>query len=251
MDSIKSNLNKWFLKPNILGNQTLRIICIPYAGGSAAIYKSWEKLAGKDVQLYALQLPGRGGRYEEKPYTQMDNLVIDLFNEIRELFQEDTPYIIFGHSMGALIGYELVRVIRKNGLNMPKHFIVSAAAAPSTPRNGKTHKLSTQDLQNVLQDYNGTPNEILENLEMLEMFLPSIRADFELVEEYCYTQDCPLNCPITALWGTKDHLVNIREIEKWKYHTDKKFQIKQFEGDHFFIHNYTPDIVDLVKGLSY
>lgn len=245
--NLYSEINKWFSVSKTKANPTLRVICIPYVGGSAAVYRNWDKYSNSNVQFLSLQLPGRGSRYSEQPYTEMNSLINDLSIVMGELLLESNiPYIIYGHSMGALIGFELTRMIARKGYKLPSYVVVSGAAAPDIVKNEKKYSLPTEELKDILRYYNGTPKEILEDDELLEMFLPCIRSDLEIVEEYKFTIDNLLPCSIIAIGGENDHLVSLSEIKQWENHTQKDFHYKLYEGDHFFLKDRAKDIVRYV-----
>ena len=212
----------------------LRLFCFPHAGGSAAIYRDWGRLLPKNVAVCPVELPGRGVRLKEPLMTDVRSLAEKLAAELRPYL--DLPFAFFGHSMGALISFELARHLRNRRRSGPAHLFVSGHGGPQLPRRqDPTYDLSEPDFLKRLQTLNGTPKHILENKELMQLVLPVIRADFELVETYIYSAEAPLNCPITAFGGVDDEDAEPSELDEWRVHTTGGFKRHLFPGDHFFI----------------
>ncbi len=220
----------------------LRLFTFPYAGGGAAIYRTWgDRLRGVDV--YSVLLPGRERRLREPPIGDLPLLLEALLPAFKAL--ADRPFILFGHSMGALIAYELANRLREWALD-PEHLIVSACRAPERPRREQAlHALPDRQLVTALRDYGGTPPVVLDHQEIVEMLLPMIRADFRLHETYRFVPCTPLNCPVTAIAGQYDRLVVEEEKVGWGNHTFGVFALNVISGNHFFI----TDCADTVLGL--
>lgn len=151
----------------------------------------------------------------------------------------DKPFVFFGHSMGALMAFELCRSLRKQGLPLPQHLFVSAFRAPDMPNpNRELHRLSDQGIIDSLRQYGGTPEAVLSNKELMAMFLPVLRADFALHENYRYLPEAPLPCPMTALSGISDTIIRPDYMFNWQRQTAAGFEQVQYEGDHFFLHKH-------------
>jgi medium-chain acyl-[acyl-carrier-protein] hydrolase len=158
----------------------------------------------------------------------------------------DKPFAYFGHSLGGLIAFELIQYLRRTQQIEPVHFWVSATRAPHIPApEPAMHSLPDQELILGLRRYNGTPAEVLENDELMALLLPTLRADFALLETYRYRPQPALNCPITAFWGEQDTIVNSVEVAAWQSYTQGRFQLEMFSGDHFFIHH--PSVIEKVR----
>ncbi|MEO0405787.1 MAG: alpha/beta fold hydrolase, partial [Cyanobacteria bacterium P01_A01_bin.135] len=219
-------------KPNPQARQ--RLFCFPYAGGSSRIYWDWPQQLPQ-VEVCLIELPGRGRRMADPPITQLSQLVPQLSQALLPWL--DRPFACFGHSLGALMAFELSHWLRQHQQPMPNHLWVSAARAPHlTSPDPLIHGLPRAEFMVELRRYNGTPAAILENVELMDLMLPTLRADFALLETYRYQARSPLPCPVAALWGKADDIVAPEEIEPWQVHTQGAFSLTAIPGDHFFIH---------------
>lgn len=171
----------------------------------------------------------------EPPFTRLEPLVQALAESLRPYL--DKPFACFGHSLGGLIAFELARWLRHLYLPQPVHLWVSAARAPHRPdTDPPIHALPDCDLMAKLRDYSGTPAPVLENAELMDLLLPTLRADFAVLETYRYRPEVALPCPITAFWGDQDTIVSPAEIAPWEIHTQAAFSLIPIPGDHFYIH---------------
>lgn len=226
----------------------LRLFCFPYAGGSAAIFRNWSEYLPVEIEVCPVQLPGRERRLMEKPFCQLDELIMPLTQALLPYL--DRPYAFFGHSMGGLISFELTRALRRQGYpHAPTRLCVSGRRAPQIPDpDPPTYHLPEEDFIAELRRLQGTPEEVLQNKELLHILLPLLRADFELCETYQYRQESTLTCPISAFGGTKDLEVSRAEVTAWQAQTRGKFKLRFFVGDHFFLHEQQ---LSLLSALAY
>lgn len=212
----------------------MRLYCFSYAGGSASIYQPWRNLLDPSVELFAVQLPGRGARMSERPERSMDALVQKLASVIAQ--QSPKPFAFFGHSLGALLAFELTRRLKVHQLKQPVKLIVSGCAAPQARNDLEPlDEYDDDKLIERLSKYNGTPPEVLQHRELMRLLAPTIRADFALASEYAYRAGLLLDMPLTALAGTTDDQTSREQIETWGRETSGPFKQHWFEGDHFFI----------------
>jgi len=212
----------------------LRLFCFPYAGAGALIFRTWSDGLPADVEVCPVQLPGRVTRLMERPFTQLSPLVEALAQALVPLL--DKPFAFFGHSLGALVSFELARRIRRQYGVHPVRLFVSAARAPQIPhRDAPIHTLPEKDFLAELRRLNGTPSEILDHEELMEIMLPLLRADFAVYETYVYSAEPPLNCPISAFGGLQDRRVNNSDLDAWRAQTSVSFSLRMFPGDHFFL----------------
>lgn len=214
----------------------MRLFCFPYAGGRASVFRTWPDELPAEIEFYAIELPSRGRRIKEPPITRMEPMVRGIADAIGPLL--DKPFCFFGHSMGALTSFELARLLRREGRPQPSHLFVSGAKAPQVEdAHPVKYDLPEPEFVDVLRRLNGTPGEVLENEELLQLMLPTLRADFELLQLYEYEDEPPFSFPITAFGGLQDEEVSRQDIEAWRVHTAVNFSLRNFPGDHFFLHS--------------
>jgi medium-chain acyl-[acyl-carrier-protein] hydrolase len=231
--------DSWFVSHKPHPQARLRLFCFPYAGGGAAIFHGWPKLLPSTVEVYSIQLPGRGRRLMEKPFTRMPELVAAISQAM--LSHLDKPFAFFGHSLGAIVSFEVSRLLRREHQREPQHLFVSGSGAPQTSRVGQAlHDLPDSRFLKGLRELDGTPREILESNELMQLLLPTLRADFAISETYVYRPEPPLDCPITAFGGLQDQEVSRKRLEAWRNQTNAAFSLQMFAGDHFFLHDAEP-----------
>ncbi|BAZ88621.1 thioesterase II family protein [Cylindrospermopsis curvispora] len=217
----------------------LRLFCLPYAGARASVFYQWSKNLPSTVEVRGVELPGRG-RVKYPPYRKMELLVRAIAEHILPLL--DRPFAIFGHSMGGLVGFELARLLRSEYALEYKtllHLFISARNAPQNhSRDEGIYHLPDGEFLEKIAKYNGTPDEILKNPEMRELFLPILRADFEVLDTYIYKVEPPFDFPITVFGGSEDPMVNHDDLVGWKEHTNREFSCYTLPGNHFFIRSH-------------
>jgi medium-chain acyl-[acyl-carrier-protein] hydrolase len=213
----------------------MRLFCFPYAGGSAGltVFREWATELREAVEVLALETPGRGRRYGEPLIGDLHELTARLRSEIAPLL--DLPCVFFGHSVGALVSFELCRALQVDGKPLPELLIASGKRAPHLPHAHRLHLLPDPQLIEALKQYNGTPDDVLKNSELMELFLPVLRADFSLAETYVHQRSAPLPLPIHALGGVEDGGVERESLEAWREHSADGFVCEMFAGDHFFL----------------
>lgn len=228
--------NPWlhYFKPNPKAN--LRLFCFPYAGGNALVYRSWAQKLPSDVEVVAIQLPGRGNRMHEPLISKLSTVVELLASAI--IPSLDEPFAFFGHSMGTLLSFELARLLRREGRPLPVHMFVSGRGAPQLNHlHPPLHNLPTNELLHELRRLDGTPSAVLEHPDLMELMLPILRADFSICDTYEYSQAAPLDCPISAFGGLQDAGVSRRNLEAWREQTSASFTARMLPGNHFFLHS--------------
>lgn len=229
-------------KPNRSAN--VRLFCLPYAGGGASIFGSWQKNFSDTVEVCPVQLPGRGLRIEEPSFTEMNELVRIAGQALAPHL--DKPFAFFGHSMGALVAFELARHIRREYSLQPIHLFVSGRCSPQTSRGPFNSHVSDFAFAEILRRNNGIPKEALEDPELMELVLPIIRADFALCESYVYAPESPFSFPITAFGGLNDYGAPRDCIESWHDHTTGPFVVRMFPGDHFFLNALKSPLLEVI-----
>jgi medium-chain acyl-[acyl-carrier-protein] hydrolase len=224
---------QWLMwpRPNPAGR--LRLICIPYGGGGAQIFHTWPDLLPAEVEVCAVNLPGHGRRLTEPAISELPKLV----EVLSPMVPRDRPFALFGHSMGALLSFELARRFSQDQGCRPLHLFVSGCYAPHLPDPHPIHALPDAEFVEELRCLNGIPKEVQQNQELMELMLPTLRADFKLTETYVYRSEPPLQCGITVYGGWTDPLAPRGLLDGWRQHTIGKFSVRMFPGDHFFVHS--------------
>lgn len=222
------------------------LFCFPYAGGSAEIFRHWQRHFPAEIDICLVHLPGRGRRSAQAPFTKLGPLVERIADVIANEARQ--PFAFYGHSMGALISFELARELRRRRANVPRHLFLSGRQAPTAPRfEGSTFDLPLDQFIAAVKKLNGTPHELLDDCELRELFLPLLRADFEIVDTYVYQSEEPLSCPITVYGGLRDDYVSLERMREWQKQTVATCKAKMFAGDHFFIQHPTNNFLGVLR----
>lgn len=236
--------NPWLagVKPN--PQAAVRLFCFPYSGASASLYFSWrDRLPG--VEVCPVELPGHGSRLAESPYNDLASLVPVAAQGLLPAL--DRPFAFFGHSMGALLSFELARFLRREHALSPVHLFVSGHGAPHVPdHHERVYSLPEPQFIEKLREMDGTPAEVLDNAEFRALLLPILRADFAMSETYTYRPDRPLDCPLTALGGLQDKHTSRESLDAWRVHTSGRFVLRMFPGSHFFLNTAQPLVLQAV-----
>ncbi len=214
---------------------TFRLFCFPYAGGGASAFRQWSTHLPDWVEVCAVQPPGRENRITEKPVSNVHELVKLLLPSMSPWFHK--PFAFFGHSTGALVAFELARKLHKKNLPLPVHLFVSAARAPHIPEPSPLHHLPKDEFIQELRRFSGTPDAILQNQELMEIFIPILKADLAIEETYTLIDETPFEIPISAFYGSRDKEAPESVMLPWQQYTTSFFEICRIEGDHFFIKN--------------
>lgn len=222
-----------------------RLFCFPYAGGGASIYHAWSRSLPAAIDVCAVQLPGRENRLREPLFTSLEPLIDALVRELTPFF--DRPFAFFGHSLGALISFELARRLRSTEQPGPSQLFVSAHRAPQLPLSREIlHNLSSAEFLRSIFRMGGTPSAVILNKELVNLMLPILRADFTVYETYTYTNEEPLACPITAFGGEQDTLVTVRELQEWHKQTYSTFKLCMLPGNHFFLQSNMQQLLQII-----
>jgi surfactin family lipopeptide synthetase A len=231
-------------KPN--PQARLRLFCFPYAGTGPSIFRAWSDGLPADVEVCLVQLPGRGTRLMETPFTRLSPLVQTLAQAMVPLL--DKPFAFFGHSLGALVAFELARQLRRQAGVQPVRLFISADRAPQLPqRDRPIHALPEAEFLVELRRLNGIPGRVLEEADFMQSMLPVLRADFAVYETYVYSTEPPLNCPFSLFGGLQDHRVSRGDLEAWRDQTNGSFSLRMFPGDHFFLNTTQPLLLQVLS----
>lgn len=227
--------------------KNIKLFCLPYAGGASTIYAKWKQHISKEIELCPIELRGRGRRFGEPLYNNVEEIVDDVYNLIKRDISTN-EYAIFGHSLGSIVAYELAHKIQQNDDKLPKHIFFAGKKAPQFKDEDKEiHHLPDKEFIEEILEMGGTPKEILENKELLELVLPIVRADFKVNELYRYKQkEDKLDSNITIIKG-KDEKMNLEEVTGWREHTDRNCKFFTLDGDHFFINDKYKDIISIIS----
>lgn len=223
----------------------MRLFCFPYSGGGASIFRLWPEGLPEEIEVCAIQLAGHETRLREPLFDHLTPLVQALTQAISPYL--DKPFAFFGHSLGALVCFELTRQLRRQNLSTPMRMFISARRAPQIPEPGlPTHQLPEAKFVNKLRSLSGTPEGVLRDPELMQLFLPILRADFAIIETFVYHAEEKLACPISAFGGWQDNETSHVEIAAWREQTSGPFELHMFPGDHFFLHSARAQILQYI-----
>lgn len=230
-------LERWVICRRSLPEARIRLLCFPYAGGGASIYGAWSQALPDWIEVSGIQLPGRENRLSERPYNSLNALVESVVEVLSPYF--DRPFAFFGHSLGALIAFEVTRHLQRLGRGAPVCLIASGRESPQIYESDPPMHALPEDefIREINRRYNGIPQTILEEPELLCLLIPALRADLKLTEVYTYAPSDLLTCPISVMGGEQDRRVSRADLEAWKKETRSSFSMRMFPGDHFFLHS--------------
>ncbi|MGW7365533.1 thioesterase II family protein [Streptomyces sp. NPDC054841] len=238
--------SRWFQTHRCLPDAGVQLFCLPAAGMGASAYREWQGALGPGVEVIAVQLPGRETRFDEHPLSAVDLIVERLTEPLLE--RVDRPFALFGHSMGALLSFEIAHEAVRRG-HPPVQLFVSGleAAHDRTPVRVEAHKLPEPELLEYVLNLGGIPPEGREYPELLSLFLPTMRADLAVGETYRYRVRPPLPVPITALAGRDDPLVDHRRFAAWSQLSRKGVRTHLLPGEHFYLDTERRAVLDIIR----
>jgi medium-chain acyl-[acyl-carrier-protein] hydrolase len=239
--------SSWLHCPKPNPKSCLRLFCFPYAGAGASIFRTW---IGQlpSIEVFLIQPPGRETRLREPCFTKLDSFIRAFLPELLPYL--DCPFVFFGHSMGALISFEVVRQLRRSRHLTPLHLFVSGRQAPQLPElDPPMHQLPRAEFLRGLRSYDGTPESVLQNQDLMDLFLPILRADFSIIETYTYRAEVPLSCPISAFGGIQDSKVTLDRLGAWQDQTSSSFSLKMFPGGHFYLNHQSESLLATIMAV--
>ncbi|MFF9719558.1 thioesterase II family protein [Streptomyces sp. NPDC014603] len=225
----------------------LRLYCLPHAGAGASAYRSWAGRLGDRIDVVPVQLPGREGRFGEEPLTTADGIADGLCAALAE--RGDRHWALFGHSMGALLAYEVAHRMSSAG-NPPAHLVVSGMTAPPLAAGrGRpaADSLGDDELVERIRALGGTPRDVLRSAEMMQLLLPVFRADYRVCDDYRFTPREPLRVPVTALGGAADRGAPAAGLAAWRDLTTAGYAMRLFPGGHFYLHDRLDEVLAAVR----
>jgi medium-chain acyl-[acyl-carrier-protein] hydrolase len=230
--------SRWLVQSAADSDAPVRLVCIPHAGGGASTFHAWRELLKPSIAVCSIQLPGREDRFRETPVRLLPEVLESITDALSSL--DDRPFVLFGHSMGAIIAFEVARQLQSAGRTGPAALLVSGRCAPHllsrAPQVG--HLPSSQLLNRIAELYGGIPQMLLADPETAAMMERVLRADLAILERYEYVPGDMLHCPMIAFGGEDDAWVSPSELEAWRQHTRGDFSSMQFRGDHFYFRTY-------------
>lgn len=223
----------------------MRLYCLPYAGGSAALFSSWGAALGEQIEVSALMLPGRAGRTAEEHRVDPAEIARAVAGSA------DRPFALYGHSMGGELGFEVVRELRAIGAVQPVRLLVGGSRPPDAPRSEDRYhgvsKLDDAALLAKLSQMGGLPEEVLAEPELIELLLPVFRTDFGWLDGYTYRPQPPLDVPIAAFCGIEDESASAQIMDGWRAHTTADFTLHALDGGHFFLEDRFDELITLIR----
>lgn len=236
--------NPWVVPLKAVAAPRLRVLCLPFAGGGTAAYRPLAEHAPADVEVLAARLPGRETRFGEPPVGDVTAVVNGVLEGLAGRL--DAPLALFGHSMGTVIVHDLAYRLIASGTT-PAAVVVSGRRAPFVPRRRRLmFDLSDAEFITELRRMGGTPPEVFEHKELLDLVLPVLRADFRLAETFDRPPGTPFPCPVVALAGAADADAPPEDVERWGDLAGAGYTFKVYPGGHFFIHDHRADIMDMI-----
>ncbi|MEV6380407.1 alpha/beta fold hydrolase [Streptomyces sp. NPDC051773] len=229
-------------------HDTTKLICLPYAGAGASFYRPWKALAGDALEIVPLQLPGRERLIDEEPHRDAHRAVDGLLTRLREELGDGGGHrvAVFGHSLGAVLAYELAhRLVDEPGVEL-LHVFVSGSPEPARGRERRATGLSDEEFLARVGDFAGYHHPALDDPEMREMILPALRADVEMHENYTPSTGLPLQAPLTVVRGEDDDLVGYDDAESWSKVAGRDFEHVEVPGGHMYLTDAAPALVRLI-----
>ncbi len=238
--------NPWFHIKKPAPNATMRLFCFPYAGGSAQVFQNWHQSLPQEIEVIGVQYPGRNSRFADPLIGCCNEMVKAIMPNILPAL--DKPFVFFGHSNGGLVSFELARALQQRGVTTQQHHFMSAKRAIHLPEmKAPVHALPHDEFIAELETLGGTPPEVLNNRELMELFLPVLRNDFSISETFTYQGSHKLNCSATMLYGEQDKEVPEADVLKWQEIVAKPTDSRKFSGGHFFIHQQTDEVLSFLN----
>jgi surfactin synthase thioesterase subunit len=226
----------------------VRMFCFPYAGGSARIFNGWGRHLPAGVEVCPVEFPGRGTRFTDPLHDRLDPLVEDLLPGV--VARADAPVVLFGHSLGALVAFELGRRLASRHRIIPRHLLVSALRAPHLPRATiPEHTLPEPEFRARLREFDGTPEEVLADETLMEVIGPILRADLAIPATYEHPPGARVSWPITAFAGLDDKEAPPDDVGAWQEETTGGFALRVLPDGHFFLHSQERTLLREVGGL--
>ncbi|MEV8505704.1 alpha/beta fold hydrolase [Actinoplanes sp. NPDC051475] len=235
----------WLRRFAPASDATMSLVCLPHAGGSASFYFPVSRALAPAIDVVAVQYPGRQDRRHEPnidSLTELADRIVDALSP-----SDGRPFALFGHSMGAVLAYEVALRLTAAGLPAPSRLFLSGRRAPSRHRDDRVHLMSDRDILAQIRRLNGTEAAALDDPDIRDMILPVMRSDYRAVETYRHDSSRVLACPVTVLTGDRDPLVTIEEARAWEEHTSGTTELVVLPGGHFYLVEQSERVLDLIR----
>ena len=226
---------------------SIKLFCLPHAGGSSVSFQRWKSKVNPLINVCPIELKGRGIRSNEAFYQNFEEAIDDIYNVL--VSSIDGPYAILGHSMGSWLALELYYKLLQEKVSLPLHMIFSGNRAPYSERKEVIyHKLTSEEFRKAIQKIGGVSNEIFENQEIFSIFEPILRADFRMIENYCYKEKVnKIHCNMTIMTGKEDPKITSSDLIGWKKYAGANCDIFKLDGGHFFIQENIPEVTKIIN----
>lgn len=225
--------------------ESFNLFCLPFAGGSATVFKKYQRYFSNKIAIIPIDLPGHGLYFRDPLLYNLDDMVDWIYRQIADRLS--SPFAIYGHSMGGHLGHGLIHRIVREHKQLPQHLFISGNGSPSVPvKQMNYHLLPDDEFVNKLITMGGMPDLLLKEEELLELFLPILRADFQALSEYKYKPAQPFSTPVTVFYSLDDSY-SFNEISNWKLETSSKIDFIEFSGNHFFIFDHFEEIGEIIS----
>lgn len=245
MPESSARFQTWLRRFSPAGDATSTLVCLPHAGGSASFFFPLARALAPAIDVLAVQYPGRQDRRHEPNIDNLPELADRIVDAVR--LMDDRSFALFGHSMGALLAYEVALRLAAAGLSTPTHLFASGRRAPSRHRDDRLHRSSDGDILTHARRLGGPGSAVLDDPEIRAMVLPLLRNDYHAVETYRHDPSAVLDCPITVLTGDLDALLTLDEAHAWAEHTTGPTDLVVLPGGHFYLADRNEEVVDLLR----
>jgi surfactin synthase thioesterase subunit len=240
-----THFNAWVTCPAPAPDARVRLFCLPFAGGGASLYRAWSKALAPHIEVCPIQLPGRENRFKETAHRDVNTLAPAIANQLQ--FYLDKPYLVYGHSMGALLAFEVLRLLQQKGQALPEAAILGAHRAAHLPlKRQPMIELDDAAFIGKLVTFGGFPEEVLRSKELLQFVLPTLRADFTLCDSYRHQPSEALDCPVVMVAGTRDQEVCPQDMQPWQRHSLHPARLIELDAGHFFLKTHTDEVFQII-----
>jgi len=237
--------NQWITCPKPQPDADFRLFCLPFAGGGASVYRSWSNHLGPKLEVCPIQLPGRENRISTPAINDSRRLAEMIANQLSLYLSK--PYLIYGHSMGGLLAYEVLKHLQDQGHALPVTAFIGAHRAPHLPpRRQSFLDLGDRDFIDKISSFGGFDQEVLASQELVDFVLPTLRADFSVCDGYQYAGTTPLECPFVVFSGKTDPEVPPTDMDAWSQHTTYPLQHISLDAGHFFLKTHVTELLEKI-----